>query len=305
MLYKSIEANFVLILVIAIIAGVVFPQLAALQNAIHLLLAFIIFLSSFKVDINIIFNYIKDLRFFGSRFILIKFIMPLAVFYTISLFSLELALGSLLLVATPSGLSNVVLSDIFKGNNELSLAFTITSHLLSVITIPLLVFITIRESISFDYISLLISLVEIVLIPLILCCLVKKFFWHKLEPYSKYSSAISIIFIFIVVSGIVSINRGSFLEFQNFITTIIFVILLLLTMMFLGFFLGNNKKDKLAISLSSYHINAVLGLYIASTFFSKGVVVVLISAVLSLDILLVVFTWVTGHYIQNSSIKSP
>ncbi len=272
------------------------PSLASFEFSIPLLLAAIIFIASFKVDLKVFLRYLSDIRFFGSRFLLIKLVFPLIVFFIVSFLSPELALGGLLLVATPTGMSNIVLSDLFKGNNELSLSFTVASHMLSFIYIPLLVFIATQEAVSFDYVPLFISLIQIVLIPVSLSFIVKNYLWHKLERHSKYFSALTVIVVFMVVAVIISVNRQLFFEFQSFLGTIVFVLILFLLLMFSGFLMSKNKKDRIAFSLSAFHVNGVLGLYLANAFFSHEVVLVMVSAQLVLDALIAFFKWFTRFF---------
>jgi BASS family bile acid:Na+ symporter len=297
MVHRFVESHFAPIIVLGILLGLALPILATLEFSISLLLALIILIASFKVDFKVFFEYLKDLRYFGSRFVLIKLILPLVVFFAVSTFSPDLALGGLLLVATPTGMSNIVLSDIFKGNNELSLSFSVISHILSFIYIPALVFIATKEVISFDYLSLFITLIQIVLIPVFLSFLIKSFFWDRLKGHSKYFSASTILLVAFVVAVIVSVNRDSFLEFYSFLDTIVFVLALLIFLMFFGLFLSRDRKDKIAFSLSAFHINGILGLYIASAFFSKEVVLVMVSVQLVLDTLIAFFKVFVERYV--------
>jgi bile acid:Na+ symporter, BASS family len=298
MVHKLIEENFAPIIIFGIISGLIFSEFALFEFIVPFLLAFTIFIASLKVDFNLFFNYLKDIRFFGSRFVLIKLIFPLIVFFSMNFISPELALGGLLLIATPSGMSNIVLSDIMKGNNELTLAFTIASHMLSFVYIPLLVLIATQELVSFDYFSLFFSLVLIVLIPLILAFIVKKFLWKKISIASNYFSALMVFLIFLIVLIIISSNRISFFSVFSFLNSALFVLILLFLLMFSGLLMANNRKDKIAFSLSAFHVNGVLGLFIATQFFSQGVVLVMISLQLFVDSLIAFFKWFSSKYIK-------
>ncbi|MFH1588834.1 MAG: bile acid:sodium symporter [Candidatus Diapherotrites archaeon] len=298
MVHKLIETHFAPLIVFAIVLGIFFPFFSSFEYLVLFLLAVVIFIASLKVDFELFFHYLKNFKYLGSRFVLIKLIFPLIVFFVLSFFSPEFALGGLLLVAVPSGMLNVVLSDILKGNNELSLAFTVLSHLLSFIYIPLLVFIAIQETVSFDYVSLSLTLIQLVLIPVVLAFLVKKFFWNKLEKHSKYFSALVILFIFLIVAIIVSVNRNSFLQFQSFIPIIIFVVLLMFLLMLSGLFLANNRKDKIAFSLSAFHINGALGLFLANAYFSQEVILVMVSVQLVVDVFIAFFKWFSDKFIS-------
>jgi BASS family bile acid:Na+ symporter len=209
----------------------------------------------------------------------------------------ELALGGLLLVALPAGMSNVVWSDLFNGNKELSLAFTVSSHLLSFIYIPLLILIATREFVSFDYVSLSFTLIQIILIPVLLAFLVKKFFWNKIEVHSKYFSALAVLVMFCFVAIIISVNRDSFAELYSFVHSFVFVLILMLLLLFSGLFLANNKKDKIAFSLSAFHVNMALGLFIANAYFSHEVILILVSGELLIDVLTLFLKYFSDKFI--------
>lgn len=298
MVHKFIESNFAPIVVLGLILGLFLPQLASFHFLISYLLASIIFLTSLKVDFKVFFNYLKDYRFFGPRLFLIKIIFPLIVFYIVSLFSPELALGGLLIVAMPSAVSNIVISNLFKANNELTLSFTVGSHILSVLSLPLLVFIASGESVSFDYVSLGMSLAQVVLLPLLLSIIVKRYFWKKVAPYTKYSSAIAVFAIFAIVLIIASINRESFFEFHTFLNSIFFALVLVVLLFVVGLFLGKNRPNKLALSISAFRINASLALYLSNEFFPKEVVLVIISLQLIFDTTTAVLQWISDRYIK-------
>jgi len=86
MISKFVEDNFSFIIISAVLLGLAFPVFAGFGFIVPFLIAIIVFLAGFKVDISRFFGYVTDLKFFGSRFVLIKIVAPLVAFFIISFF---------------------------------------------------------------------------------------------------------------------------------------------------------------------------------------------------------------------------
>jgi BASS family bile acid:Na+ symporter len=299
MIRRCAELGFVPAIVLGLLLGILVPGAESLIPLIPFLLASIIFLASFRVDFSILARYLGDLRYFGVRLLLVKLALPLLIFYLLSFISPELALGGLLLSALPSGLINVALSDVLKGNNELALAFTVASHLLSLISIPALVFIATRETVSMDYAALFMSLLQIVLIPILLATAIKRYLWKKLEHASTYFGVPTVFLVFSVVFIIVSDNRGSFLEVLTFINAVVFVLFLIVGLMAFGLLLSRDRRDRISLSLSTFHKNNGLALYLASAFFSQDIVILTIAMMLIISPSLAFFTWAVPRFLKE------
>ena len=192
----------------------------------------------------------------------------------------EFALGGLLIVALPSGMTNIIYSDIFKGNNALTLLFTVSTHLLSPITIPFLILLSSSQAIYIDYTSLFFSLVGIVLLPVIIAYLVKRKFSKNIEKISDKISGANILITAVIVLVIIATNAGKFGEWKAFALPLVYAFAIFLATTLFGLFLARreSRENKIAVSLSAFHPNTILGLFLASTYFPIAVVSISIAA---------------------------
>lgn len=278
--FKLFEKYFVIVFLLAIVIGFYFPKLGAFSFITPFMFALAIFLASLKVDFKLFIKHLKDYKYFVKKFFIIKIIAPLLVFFITSLVAPQFALAGLLIIALPSGMSNIIFSDIFKGNNALTLLFTVSTHLLSPIMIPLLVFLVSFQTIGFDYIGMFFSLAEIVLAPVILAYLVKKKFEAGVGKFEGHLSGINILLIAGIVVIIIAQNSGKLTDFYSFLWQLGYAAIIFFALSLFGFFVAGkeSRENKIAISLSTYHTNTILGLFIASTYFSLEVVSVIIAA---------------------------
>lgn len=265
---------------LAIAIGFSFPKLGAFSFITPFMFALAIFLASLKVDFRLFIKHLKDYKYFVKKFFIIKIIAPLLVFFITSLVAPQFALAGLLIIALPSGMSNIIFSDIFKGNNALTLLFTVSTHLLSPIMIPFLVFLVSFQTIGFDYIGMFFSLTGIVLAPVILAYLVKKKFEANVGKFAGHLSGINILLIAGIVVIIIAQNSGKLTDFYSFLWQLGYAAIVYFILSLFGFFVARkeSRENKIAISLSTYHTNTILGLFIASTYFSLEVVSVIIAA---------------------------
>lgn len=95
----------------------------------------------------------------------------------------EIALGMILLGASPGGISSNVITYLAKGNVALSVTMTAVSTLLAPVMTPLMVYVYARETIDVDYWKMFLSIINTVVVPvafgLIFNILLKR---NKIEP---------------------------------------------------------------------------------------------------------------------------
>lgn len=283
--FKFFEKYFVFVFLIAIAVGFLFRQLAGLYFIAPFVFSIAIFLASLKVDFRLLFEQLKDLKYFAEKFFIIRIIAPLLVFFITSLIVPEFALGALLVVALPCGMINIIFSDIFKGNNALTLLFTVSTHLLSPILIPLLVFLVSFQVVGFDYAGLFLSLAQIVLLPVAAAYFIKKNFEGVVQKASPNLSGLNILLVASTVAIIIAENASKLTDHYSFIWQVLYIAVLYLTLTFFGFFVAKNesRENRIAISLSAWRTNLSLGLVIASLYFPISVLSVIIAAELVID----------------------
>lgn len=282
--FKFFEKYFTIVFLIAVGVGFAFPQLSGLYFASSFVFAIAIFLASLKVDFKLFAEHLKDFKYFTKKFFIIKVIVPLAVYFITLAIVPELALGALLIVAIPCGMTNVVYSDIFKGNNSLTLFFTVTTHLLSPILIPILVFLISFQAIAFDYFGLFLSLAQIVLLPVLAAYFVKRKFEDRLQKVEDNLSGINILLVASIVAIIIAENSTK-LDLPSLVVQLIYIGVLYGVLTFVGFYITRkeSRENRIAISLSTWRTNLSLGLVIASLYFPVNVLSIIIAAELVID----------------------
>ncbi|MDO8538676.1 MAG: bile acid:sodium symporter [archaeon] len=277
---------FIIVFLIAMGIGFNFPQLSGFSFATTFLIAFSLFLASLKVDFDIFLSHLSNLKNIIPKLFAMKIILPLLVFFATMLIIPQFALGGLLIAAMPCGMPNIVFADIFKGNKELSLFYTILAHIVSPITIPLLVFIVSAQNVSFDYIGLFSTLLVIVILPFVLAFLVQKFFRTATQKVSKYLSGANILLVAVIIAIIIAQNSEKFSSIEALLIPVIYAFGLLFVLCFYGLLLARkeSKENKIAVSLSAIHPNFALALGIANQYFSFQELSVLLAGMITVTV---------------------
>ena len=133
-------------------------------------------------------------------------IMPTVAFVIAYLLQLpaEIAAGLVLLGSVPGGTASNVMVYLAKGNLPLSITMTSVSTLLAPIMTPLLLLIFAGQWLPVDPMSMFMSIVQVIVIPIILGLLVNKYFPKTTEKGASVLPLISIVAITIIVSSIVA-----------------------------------------------------------------------------------------------------
>src|SRR5690606_10576895 len=136
--------------------------------------------------------------------------LPILGFTVVSIFRLspEIAIGIMILAACPGGPTSNLISHLAKGDTALSVSLTAISSVVTVFTIPIIInlamvsFVNQTERIHLDIWDTIVKIFSIVLIPVILGMLVKRFwseFARKMERPVKITSG---IILFLIILGI-------------------------------------------------------------------------------------------------------
>lgn len=114
-------------------------------------------------------------------------IMPLLAFGLAIGFDLpkEVAVGVILVGCCPSGTASNVMVFLARGNVALAVAIASVSTILAPIVTPLLILLLASKWVNISIGSLFISIIQVVIIPLILGFLVKKFSANRQRPVQR------------------------------------------------------------------------------------------------------------------------
>ena len=249
-----------------------------------LALAFIMFALGLGLNGNDFLRVIKQPRdFFVGVFSQIV-LLPLVAFILIKLLPIspELAIGVMIIAAAPGGVTSNLLTSYAKGDVALSISLTAIISLVSVITIPFIVLMSINlltESSFIQEISLITmarNMFLIVTVPVILGILFKNFaslLAVKFEPIAK---KISTALFVIVLLGAIAAEKENVVSY--FAQAGLITLILNITMMILAYFVAHmfvsGIKQKRCITIECGMQNGTLAIFVATSVFGGGMYVI-------------------------------
>ncbi|MFC7391441.1 bile acid:sodium symporter family protein [Scopulibacillus cellulosilyticus] len=182
----------------------------------------------------------------------------------------EVAVGVILVGCCPSGTSSNVMVFLARGNVPLAVSIASVSTILAPIVTPLLILLFASKWVNVSVGSLFISIIQVIIIPLVLGFIIKKFFGKQAEAGAKALPLVSCIAIVLIVAGVVA---GSQAQLSTTGPLIFAVVVLHNVLGFLiGFFFarlcGMDLAKQKAVSMEIGMQNSGLGVTIASTHFS-------------------------------------
>ena len=141
-------------------------------------------------------------------------VMPLLAFALTRIFRLEpaLAIGVILVGCCPGGTASNVITYLAKGDLALSVGMTAVSTLLAPVLTPLLVWLLAGETVDVDVVGMLLSILWVVILPIALGLLVKRFWPRTTERASAYLPALSTLAICIIVLIVIAANAHKLLD---------------------------------------------------------------------------------------------
>lgn len=199
-------------------------------------------------------------------------IMPSLAWLLCKILSLpeELSLGVILVGCCPGGTASNVICYLAKGDVALSVAMTGVSTLLAPIITPALVWLLAGESVEVDIVSMFLSIVQVVILPIVLGLAANHYFkqtTRRIIPLLPMISTLSITFI---IGIIVAHNSSSILACSLIVA--IAVILHNVLGLVLGYGLsaltGSEPSRRSAIAIEVGMQNSGLATSLASTHFA-------------------------------------
>ena len=205
-------------------------------------------------------------------------LLPIIAFILIKIFNtpMELALGVMIIAAAPGGVTSNVLTKFANGDVALSVSLTAIISLISIISVPFIVFKS-ADFLQVSYTSSEISMIGIslkmflvVTLPVIIGMLIRKFATNFVSKNTLLIQRISIILFAIVFLAIWVEeweNIISYLSQAGLITLVLNIV-----MMIMGFYVAkmfaSGAKQRKCISLECGLQNGTLAVFVASQIFS-------------------------------------
>ena len=214
---KLISDYMGVLVLLAAVAALVFPDALssrlkpALINPLLGVIMFGMGLTLKPEDFRVVFSRPKDV-IIGC---LAQFtVMPLLAFALTRIFKLEaaLAIGVILVGCCPGGTASNVITYLAKGDLALSVGMTAISTLLAPVLTPLLVWLLAGETVDVDVIGMLLSILWVVILPIALGLIVKRFLPRLTERATGYLPAVSTLAICTIVLIVIAANAHKLLD---------------------------------------------------------------------------------------------
>ncbi len=141
-------------------------------------------------------------------------IMPATAFALIHLFALppEIAIGVVLVGCCPGGTASNVISYIAKADVALSVSMTMVNTILAPFVTPFLVWLIAGAWVDIDFMSMMMSIVKMVLLPLLIGVGINYFFPRQVKKVNTIMPMFSALVVIITVACVVSLSGRTILD---------------------------------------------------------------------------------------------
>lgn len=173
-------------------------------------------------------------------------IMPGLAWLLATLFQLppELAVGVILVGTCPGGTSSNVMTYLARGDVPLSVSMTMTTTILAPVVTPLLTWWLAGAWIEISLAAMMISIVQVVVVPIVLGIVINKLFGDFVRRAIKLLPLISVIAIVLIVGGVVSVSS------QQIVQTGLLIMAVVMLHNLLGYALGFAVAKALRMNLA-------------------------------------------------------
>ena len=229
-------------------------------------------------------------------------ILPLVAYLLIIILKVppEIAIGVMIIAAAPGGVTSNILTKFANGDVALSISLTAVISLISIITVPLIIFTSadlfgitdISQNISMTGIALKMFLV--VTVPVFLGMIIRKFAENFVNSKIQIFEKLNIILFVIFFIAAFYEERESFIDFlmqAGFITFILNI-----TMMIVAYYLGktfaSGIKQQKCIALECGLQNGTLAIFVSTQIFGTDIVYITPTAAYALIMYITGFIFV-------------
>lgn len=227
---------------------------------------------------------IKQPKDFTVGLICQMILLPIIAFVLIKLFNtpIELALGVMIIAAAPGGVTSNVLTKFANGDVALSISLTAVISLLSILTVPFIIFNS-AELLDITYIDKELSMIGIslkmffvVTLPVITGMLLKRFLPGFINTNTKLIQRISII-LFVIVFASIWIEEWD--RIYTFVSQAGLIALTLnIVMMLVGYFVAvlfvSGTPQRKCIALECGLQNGTLAVFVSTQLFDDLIYVI-------------------------------
>ena len=251
-------------------------------------LAFIMLGLGMSLTIQDFLRVIKIPKDFLVGFICQLILLPIVAFVLVKLLNTpaELAIGVMLIAAAPGGVTSNILTKFAKGDVALSISLTAIISLISIISVPFIVFNSIdffeinNVSKDISMLGIALKMFFVVTVPVIIGMIIKKYANDFINNKALIIQRIS-IFLFVLVFIAIYVE-----EWDNIISFIaragLIALILNITMMIIGFyaakFFASGVAQQRCISLECGLQNGTLAAFVGTQIFDASSMVFIVPA---------------------------
>lgn len=199
-------------------------------------------------------------------------IMPVVAYLLCLVLQLpsEIAVGVILVGCCPGGTASNVMTFLGKGDVPLSVTISACTTLLAPIVTPALIYVFAHQWVQVDPMSMFLSIVNIVILPIVAGVVVNHFFGKHVRAAVSALPLISVVAIVLIVIAVVAVSRDQIAKTGLQIFAV--VVLHNCIGLALGYVLGKafkmNLKKKKALSIEVGMQNSGLGVALAMAHFN-------------------------------------
>ncbi|MDP6651401.1 MAG: bile acid:sodium symporter family protein, partial [Gammaproteobacteria bacterium] len=255
------------------IAAFIFNEFfASLEQVIVPLLALVMFMMGLTLSGVDFLRISRDPRPVFVGVVLQFVLMPVLALTLATMLQMsnQLTAGMVLVGSCAGGTASNVISYLAKGDVALSISMTLTSTLIGVVATPFLCSFYLSETVSVDTFGMLLSILQIVLVPVLLGVLLNHYAGNIVMRVEALLPSLSITIILLIIAIIVALNSGQLLEVG--LLTLLAVMLHNLLGLSGGFYIsrlfGFDLKQSHTIAIEVGMQNSGLGVALALQFFS-------------------------------------
>ena len=235
----------------------------------------------------------KSLRAYpviGVGLLAVFVLLPLLSLLARPLFSPIIVAGVLLAFSCPSAVATAFWVGVFKGDVATGLIISTIANLLSVLTVPATMLLAMGTVVNVDVVGMMINLAEIVLVPMSVSLLLKRFLRFDWKRITGYGFRVELALLVLLVWG--SIAPGVTISEANvgeFLALNVFMFVVLAFAFGVAYALGRRfgYERAIAIAIATCVKNAALSLVIGLGAFGSQILPPLIANLVAQNLLLV------------------
>ena len=231
------------------------------------------FSNVFKKPKNILIGLVSQLIFLPIVGLILVIIWPLPI---------EIAIGVMLIAAAPGGVTSNILTYFARGDVALSVSLTAVMSLLSAVSVPIVLAISIgligdtSLPVTISLLGIALSMFLIVTLPVLLGMGVRSFLNSLTLKIEKFARFISTLLFVLVLLGAILAERENVVSY--FAETGLVVLTLNLLMMIIAFywsgFFGTGMSQKKAIAIECGLQNGTLAIFVGTSVFGGGLYII-------------------------------